>query len=199
VYVVWQDCRFESGCPANDLVMSTSTNGTSWSAVTRVPIDAVGSGADHFIPGLAVDKTTSGGSAHLGLTYYFYPSASCSTSTCQLDVGFISSTKGGSTWGAATQLAGPMTLTALPLTSQGYMVGDYISTSFNNTGTAHGVFAVGNTVSGKTCTLGDITSCDEAMNTNASGLAFVGGNHTSKGDVVVVFSSPTSSVLQTAR
>ena len=96
-------------------------------------------------------------------------------------------------------ITGPMTLTALPLTTQGYMVGDYISTSFNNSDTAHGVFAVGNTVPGKTCTLGDITSCDEAMYTNASGLAFVGGSHTSKGDGVVVFSTLTSSVLQTSR
>ncbi|MFL5662228.1 MAG: sialidase family protein [Ktedonobacteraceae bacterium] len=67
VYVVWSDCRFERSCRANDLVMTTSTNGTSWSAVTRVPIDARGSGVDHFIPGVAVDKTTSGSSAHLGL------------------------------------------------------------------------------------------------------------------------------------
>jgi len=198
VYVVWQDCRFESGCPANDLVMSTSTNGTSWSAVTRVPIDAVGSGADHFIPGLAVDKTTSGGSAHLGLTYYFYPTASCTVSTCQLDVGFISSTNGGSSWGTATQFAGPMALTTLPLTSQGYMVGDYISTSFNNTGTAHGVFEVGNTVTGKTCTLGDITSCNEPTYTNASGLAVLGGSHSSMGDHAFAISQG-SSQLHTAR
>ncbi len=130
VYVVWADCRFESGCTANDLVMSTSTNGTSWSAVTRIPIDAVGSGVDHFIPGLAVDKGTSGSSAHLGLAYYYYPVSNCSTSTCKLDVGFISSTNGGSSWSTATQLAGPMTLTWLPNTTQGYMVGDYISTSY---------------------------------------------------------------------
>jgi hypothetical protein len=198
VYVVWQDCRFESGCPANDLVMSTSTNGTSWSPVTRVPIDAVGSGADHFIPGLAVDKSTSGGSAHLGLTYYFYPVANCSTSTCQLDVGFISSTNGGSTWGTATQLAGPMNLNTLPLTSQGYMVGDYISTSFNSSGTAHGVFAVGNTVAGKTCTLGDVTSCNEPTYTNASGLAALAGSHSSKSDHAFA-SSQGSSQMHTAR
>jgi hypothetical protein len=199
VYVVWSDCRFESGCPANDLVMSTSTNGTSWSAVTRIPIDAVGSGVDHFIPGLAVDKSTSGGSAHLGLTYYFYPNTNCTTTgttACQLDVGFISSTNGGSSWGTPTMLAGPMSLTALPLTSQGYMVGDYISTSFNSSGTAHGVFAVGLVVTGKTCTLGDVTSCNEAMYTNASGLAALAGSHTSKGDHVVFTSQSPGSGLR---
>jgi hypothetical protein len=41
---------------------------------TRViPIDPVSSTVDHFIPGLAVDRRTAGGSAHLGLGYYFYP------------------------------------------------------------------------------------------------------------------------------
>jgi hypothetical protein len=72
VYVVWQDCRFESGCSANDLVMSTSTNGTTWTAVTRIPANAVGSCVDHFIPGLAVDKATSGSTAHLVLAFNYY-------------------------------------------------------------------------------------------------------------------------------
>src|SRR5437870_10857271 len=49
VYVVWPDCRFESGCSANDIVMSTSSNGTTWSGVTRIPANTVGSGVDHFI------------------------------------------------------------------------------------------------------------------------------------------------------
>jgi hypothetical protein len=197
VYVVWSDSRFESNGSANDLVMSTSTDGITWTAVQRIPADPVGSGVDHFIPGLAVDKSTSGGSAHLGLTYYFYPNTNCTTSTCQLDVGFISSTNGGSTWTAPTQLAGPMTLTSLPLTSQGYMVGDYISTSFNSSGTAHGVFAVGFVVTGKTCTLGDVTSCNEPMFTNASGLAALAGSHISKGDHVVTSQSPGSSLRAT--
>lgn len=183
VYVVWSDCRFERGCKANDLVMTTSTNGTSWSAVTRIPIDAVGSGVDHFIPGVAVDKTTSGSSAHLGLAYYYYPNTRCSSSTCQLDVGFISSTNGGSTWSAATQLAGPMTLTWLANTSQGFMVGDYISTSFVN-GTAHPVFVVANPNNGSVF--------DEAMYSPSSGLATRAGTHSAKGDAVVA-SAPAAS------
>ena len=183
VYVVWSDCRFERSCKANDLVMTTSTNGTSWSAVTRIPIDAVGSGVDHFIPGVAVDKTTSGSSAHLGLAYYYYPNTRCSSSTCQLDVGFISSTNGGSTWSAATQLAGPMTLTWLANTTQGFMVGDYISTSFAN-GTAHPVFVVANPNNGSVF--------DEAMYSPSSGLATRAGTHSSKGDAVVA-SAPAAS------
>jgi hypothetical protein len=130
VYVVWQDCRFRSGCSSNDIVMSTSTNGTSWTSPVRIPIDATSSGVDHFIPGLAVDKKSSGDTARLALTYYFYPDASCTQSTCQLMVGFVSSIDGGASWSSPQTLAGPMKLTDLANTSQGVMVGDYISTSF---------------------------------------------------------------------
>jgi len=144
VYVAWEDCRFRSGCSSNDIVFSKSSDGVNWSPVARVPIDPVTSGVDHFIPGLAVDRSTSGASAHLGLTYYYYPDAACTVTTCQLDVGFISSPNGGAGWGAATPLAGPMSLSNIADTSQGPMVGDYISTSFNSSGTAATVFAVGN-------------------------------------------------------
>ena len=130
VYVAWQDCRFRVGCGANDIVMSTTTDGIDWSPVTRIPIDPVDSGSDHFIPGLAVDPATSGTGARLALTYYYYPSAACTAATCQLDVGLIQSSDGGANWSAPTQLAGPMSLSWLPNTSQGLMVGDYISTSF---------------------------------------------------------------------
>ena len=73
VYVAWADCRFRRSCRTNDVVVSHSLNatGTSWSAVSRVPIDSTNSGIDHFIPGLAVNKSTSGGTAQLGLTYEF--------------------------------------------------------------------------------------------------------------------------------
>src|SRR5207237_1269695 len=108
IYVTWEDCRFRSGCTANDIVMSTSTDGQTWKGPGRIPIDAVSSTVDHFIPGIAADPHTAGSSAHLALTYYYYPQASCTASTCQLDVGFISSRNGGASWSGATQLAGPM-------------------------------------------------------------------------------------------
>jgi len=139
-YVAWEDCRFEPRCTANDIVLSSSPDGVDWSPVSRIPIDAVGSGADHFIPGLAVDPATTG---RLALTYYAYRNAACDEATCQVDVGFISSPDGGAHWGAPTMLAGPMSLLDIADTSQGPMVGDYISTSFNAAGTAATVFAIG--------------------------------------------------------
>ena len=158
VYLVWQDCRFRSGCAANDIVMTTSTDGVAWSSVVRIPIHATASSFDHFIPGIAVDASTSGSSARLALTYYYYPNASCTTSTCQLDVGFTSSADGGASWRSAVQLAGPLSLTWLANTNQGFMVGDYISTSFAS-GTARPVFASASPPSG---------SLAEAMFTSAT-------------------------------
>lgn len=162
IYVAWEDCRFEKHCTANDIVFSTSSDGVSWSDAARIPIDPVGSGADHFIPGLAVDPTTSGAGAHLALTYYFYPDATC-TGGCQLDVGYISSPDGGAHWGPAQQLAGPMTLSQIAQTSQGPMTGDYISTSFSG-GLAVTMFAVGQTQPSP-------TTFDEAMYAPATPLA----------------------------
>jgi hypothetical protein len=167
VYVVWQDCRFRTGCTSNDIVMSTSTNATTWTTVVRIPIDATSSTVDHFIPGLAVDKATSGATAHLALTYYLYPVRNCTVANCQLKVGYVSSTNGGTTWTAPTDVAGPMTLSWLAPTSQGPMVGDYISTSFGSDGTARGTFAVANAPSGSVR--------DEAIYTTATGLTAAAG------------------------
>jgi len=147
VYVVWQDCSFRAACSSNDLVMSTSSDGITWKGPSRIPIDALTSTVDHFIPGLGIDSATSGSSAHLGLTYYYYPQANCTASTCTLYVGFLSSLDGGNTWSAPTTLAGPMSLSWLPSTSSGQMVGDYIATSFSG-GKAYGFFAVAQANSG---------------------------------------------------
>ncbi|HEY8625951.1 MAG TPA: sialidase family protein [Solirubrobacteraceae bacterium] len=142
VYVAWEDCRFRAKCSSNDIVFSSSDDGVNWSPVQRIPIDPVTSGADHFIPGLGVDRATAGSTAHLALTYYFYPDATCAGG-CQLDAGFVSSPDGGAHWSKPTQLTGPMTLAEIANTSQGRMVGDYISTSFNPSGKAATVLAVG--------------------------------------------------------
>jgi hypothetical protein len=141
VYVVWQDCHFEPGCNASDIVLSSSTDGVKWSKLSRIPIDPKGSGVDHFLPGLAVQGKK------LALVYYYYPVASCTTATCQLDVGFASSGDGGSSWSAGSKLAGPMSLGWLPNTSQGTMVGDYFSTSFAGS-RAFPAFAVANAPTG---------------------------------------------------
>jgi Neuraminidase (sialidase) len=120
---------FEGGT-ANDIVYSTSADGVTWSPVTRIPADPVGSGTDHFIPGLAVNPITSGAHTQLALTYYFDTNPSCTGSTCQIQAAFTSSIDNGATWSTPDTLGAPMQLGWLAPTSQGVMVGDYISTSF---------------------------------------------------------------------
>ncbi|HEY6777358.1 MAG TPA: sialidase family protein [Thermoleophilaceae bacterium] len=140
-FVAWEDCRFRRRCSSNDIVFSRSSDGVNWTDAARVPIDDVTSGADHFIPGLGVDPAASGDDSHLALTYYFYPDATC-TGGCQLKAGYISSPNGGATWSAPIELTNPMSLNDIAQTSQGPMVGDYISTSISG-GTATTVVAVG--------------------------------------------------------
>jgi hypothetical protein len=133
VVVVWPDCRFEMNCSANDIVISSSVDGVTWTAPARIPIDPIGSGIDHFIPGIAVQPqgTTRSTATHLALGYYYYSNSNCSSATCQLNVGAVFSTNGGGSWSAPQQLAGPMMLSWLANTDQGRMVGDYISTSYS--------------------------------------------------------------------
>lgn len=147
VYVTWSDCRFRNGCSSNDIVMSTSTNGSAWSAVSRIPIDPIKSTVDHFLPGIGADPTTSGGKAHLTIVYYYYPVSACNNS-CKLDVGFVTSENGGKTWTAGKQLAGPMQLTWLPVSDAGYMVADYIGVTYTK-GEPRGIFAVAKAPTGK--------------------------------------------------
>ncbi len=165
VYLTWQDCRFETNCSANDLVLSTSRDGTTWSVPARIPLDAIGSGVDHFIPGIGAAPQTSGAGAHLGITYYYYPNANCSATTCQLYVATSTSTDGGASWTPPVQLAGPMSLSWLAQTNLGAMVGDYIATVFSPTRPL-GVFAVANQPNG---------TFDEAMYVPQSSLQISSG------------------------
>jgi hypothetical protein len=159
IYVVWPDCRFRTrgpgDCTQNDIVMSTSSDGRHWSDVVRIPIDARSSSVDHFTPAIAVDPTTSGASAHIAVVYYFYPNAECTVATCELNVGFVSSTDGGATW-ASQQLAGPFRTSWFPLTPSGYMAADYVGMSFVD-GNAIPVFPV---ATEGACELGDPMSCN---------------------------------------
>src|SRR5256885_14617566 len=142
--------------------MSTATDGVTWTAPSRIPIDPVASTADYFIPGLGVDPATSGSSAHLTLAYYWYSHANCSFSTCALNLGFVSSQDGGDTWSAAKMIAGPMSLGWLPDTFSGRMVADYISTSYSG-GKAYAAFALARANSGAVF--------DEAIYTTTQPLA----------------------------
>jgi hypothetical protein len=110
------------------------------------------------------------------VTYYFYPNTNCTLATCQLAVGYISSANGGTSWSAPTQLAGPMTMSWIANTSQGRMVGDYISTSFGSDALAHPAISVANapTAGGSDCATAT-PNCDQALYSPSAGLPATGG------------------------
>jgi hypothetical protein len=160
-YVSWQETNLESdGCCINDIVMASSTSPvTSWGAVKA--ITPANSGNDSFLPALAADPNAAG---DLALEYFFIPNAaalngqsasSCTAAgppQCQIFVGFMSSTNGGTSWSTNQQLAGPMTIPDLAqstIAPQGAMLGDFIQMTFLND-SAYPVFPFATTPSNST-------------------------------------------------
>jgi BNR repeat-like domain len=121
VYVVWPDCRARPSCGFDDLVLSRSAGGITWSPATRIPIAPRSSRSDFVIPGLGADRDRVG---RLAVAYYVFRSAAL------LDVGFISSSNGGRTWNAPRRLNAQTMRLDWIAQAGGAMVGDYISTSF---------------------------------------------------------------------
>ncbi len=172
IYIAWSDCRFHSGCTADDIVMTTTTNGTTFTPVVKIPTGGTGT-PEFFLPGIGANHSTSGGSAHLGVTYYATQNATCNSSTCKIGASFVSSANGGATWSAPKRIEANIKETWLPQAG-GFFMGDYISTSFGSNGRAYPVIANA-TFTGISCGLGNITACNEFMVSPTNGLATAGG------------------------
>jgi hypothetical protein len=143
IFVAWQDCRFRTGCVSrgvNDLVLASSTDGSQWSRVRRVPTWPALDGMSHFVPGLAADASTQSNQTRLGLAFYVLTPRGCSTD-CRVAPMFVSSVDAGQTWSAPEPLAAAGPVDAFPLSTSGRFLGDYISTSFVDGGVAVPVFA----------------------------------------------------------
>jgi len=137
LYASWADCRFRSGCDGNDLVLSTSTDGLTWTSPRRVT-----SGTDAFIPGLAADPAHPGA---LAVVYAHYYGTCRKSGPCILGMSLVQSSNGGRTWTAPQRLdAQPFSTNWLPRAEGGRMVGDYFSTSFS-AGRVVPVFALATT------------------------------------------------------
>ncbi|MEV0822342.1 sialidase family protein [Nonomuraea rubra] len=192
VYVVWQDCRFQVRCAGNDIVLTSSANGTTWGEVLRVTED----GGDHFIPGLGVDRESSGGDsgkgARLALAYYRYPDAACAPAACRLTVAYTSSTNGGASWSPPMELHAGMPLDWLAGSTQGRTVGDYISTSVVPGGGAFPAFAVAGAPAGG--------AFNVRTHTVTGGLPITGGEPpTIAIEAAVASGEPPAGALATAR
>jgi hypothetical protein len=123
MYVAWADCVFRQGCNGNTIVLSTSIDGATWTAPTRVP----GAGFDSFVPGIAADPTKSG---RISIVTYVRNSNSCALATCTFGVAVTSSKDGGAHWAKPQRLDGlspRYTWTAL---AGGHFVGDYVGATF---------------------------------------------------------------------
>jgi hypothetical protein len=115
VVVVWHDCRFRTGCSANDVVVSRSGDGTTWSPPARVT-----SGRNAVIPTLAVEP----GTGRLAVAYYVIRPDG-------IDAEVVTSTD-GVRW-TAPQRLNPrrMPLTWMPQTTLGRMLADYIGVTWS--------------------------------------------------------------------
>ncbi len=131
IYAVWHDCRFRASCARNDMVLSTSADGLTWSAPTRIPLAPASSAESFFIPGLAADPAHPG---RLGLVYAYTQAGSChgtnATKSCLLGIGFAQSRDAGKTWSTQQLDAQPFSTTWLSRAEGGRMIGDYFSVSF---------------------------------------------------------------------
>jgi hypothetical protein len=143
ITVGWLDCRFRPGCGSRvtptDVVISSSSNGTRWTRVRRVPTGADVDGLPHLLVGLGVDPATSGARTRLGLAFYVLTPREC-TEDCRLTPLFVSSSDGGQGWSTPKPLAPAQPLNSYPEAGTARFLGDYISTSFVS-GTAVPVFA----------------------------------------------------------
>jgi hypothetical protein len=132
VYVVWPDCRRRPSCRYNDLVISRSADGITWSAPTRIPTAPRSSNADFVLPGIGADPNRVG---RLALAYYVYRGGEL------LDAGFVSSPNGGRNWRPPRRLNAQTMRLNWIAQAGGAMVGDYISTSWSG-GRAISVFPI---------------------------------------------------------
>ncbi len=117
VYAAWSDCAPRPGCRANDLLLSRSSDGLSWTQPRRI---AAGSGGDRFFPALAADETTPG---HIAVTY------DVRTGT-RLGVRIAISQDGGSTWDRPVRVDAEAMDYSWLADAQGAMVGDYGAAAF---------------------------------------------------------------------
>src|SRR2546423_1434032 len=77
-----------------------------------------------------------------------------------------------SAWQTAASAAAVGPTTWVATTSQGRMVGDYISTSYGSDNLAHGVFATASApTSGTSCTTSALDNCREPIQTFSPGVA----------------------------
>lgn len=143
IWLAWHSCVRNQGCTRplpnapNDIMLSSSTDGSTWAPAVPVPTGS--RVADRFLPGLGADPAAAG---RLGIAYHVLEPYPCLESACRLSVRYVYSADGGQRWSNPVELSPePMGISWIAATSQGRMTGDYISTSFVTGGVAVPVFS----------------------------------------------------------
>jgi hypothetical protein len=114
VLVSWQDCSFRPECTANDVVLSRSADGVTWSAPRRVT-----TGRNAVMPTIGVEP----GTGRLAIAYY-------AIHRNGVDAEVITSAN-GSRWSAPQRLnPRRMPLEWMPQTTLGRMLADYIGVTW---------------------------------------------------------------------
>jgi BNR repeat-like domain/RTX calcium-binding nonapeptide repeat (4 copies) len=135
LYVVWQDSRERLGGTENDIVLSTSANGRTWTSPRKIPMPASGD-VNYWLPAIGVEPSSAGKTAKLAVAYYSLKlRAGCEVFLpgCAQEVQswVVQSADGGDTWTRPRKLnAEPMRLEWIADSSLGRMLGDYISVSW---------------------------------------------------------------------
>ncbi|MEO5575060.1 MAG: sialidase family protein [Gaiellaceae bacterium] len=114
VLATWQDCRFRTGCSANDVVVSRSADGKTWTTPVRIT-----SGRNATLPTIGVEP----GTGRLAIAYYVIQRNG-------IDAELVTSAD-GMRWSSPQRLnARRMPLEWMPRTALGRMLADYIGVSW---------------------------------------------------------------------
>lgn len=122
VWATWHDCRFTSGCAANNVVVSSSPDGLTWSPPVRVT-----SGRNAVLPAVGAHPV----SGRLALLYYVVSDAGIDAELVESRAGPPS---GRADFGTPRRLsARTMRVEWLPTTVSGRMLADYVSVHYAGT------------------------------------------------------------------
>jgi RTX calcium-binding nonapeptide repeat (4 copies) len=115
IWVTWHDCRFDPACDVNSALVSTSPDGSTWSA----PV-AVTSRRNAFIPAIGIHPRTG----RVAVVYHVVRAGG-------IDVELVESPGRANGFGAPRRLsAQTMRVEWLPDTVSGRMLADYISVHY---------------------------------------------------------------------
>jgi hypothetical protein len=114
--LAWPDCRFRTGCSGDDIVLSTSVDGLTWTGAARITRGA----GSYIVPGIAADQASD----RLAVVALV-------VSAGRLGAALAVSRDGGAHWGAPRRLdAQPMSLSWAARAGESAFLGDYLSASW---------------------------------------------------------------------